>query len=439
LETLPLRESIDVRSQALSALDQGILSVGSLGFNILLARWLDPRSYGIFTLAYASIIFLGGIYNSLIMEPMSILGPRRHGGVSVNYFSSLILIHLLLTGVLIVFVVSVLSLKVWFGVGAEIVGLYEVVFATIVVTPALLLFWLIRRKFYVQLSPERGLQATLLYVGALAATTSGALLFDHLTLHGSFWIMAVASIAACLAGVGTIPSWADVREYGRLALRGYEEVLVDHWRYGKWAILASLVYWGTGNLYYYLAGIFVGLTEVAVLRVVVLFFQPVRTLQAGLTNMLLPLISTALGRDGCGDFFRRRVISISLSFGGIAALYGLLVVLIGKPLIRFVYGGRYDEVTSYLPVIAAVAVIESFAEGPSLGLKALEEPKLVFLAYGAGSLFTLMFGAAAVAVWGAFGAALGLLGSSAAFGCVAWFLYHSKVKRIAVTVLTRRE
>src|SRR5690348_15343216 len=138
----------------LAILDQGLISGSNFVVAILLARWLTPRQYGTYALAFEIFLFLAALYGSLILEPMSVFGPSLYKGNLVSYLGGLLRIHC---------VISFLMTALLFATAA-IIHTYkpesflpDALVGVSVATPCLLLFWLARRGFYVVFQPQKAL------------------------------------------------------------------------------------------------------------------------------------------------------------------------------------------------------------------------------------------------------------------------------------------
>src|SRR5258708_30826975 len=83
---------------AMSLVDQGFTSGAGFGVNLLLARWMTPKAYGAFAVAFAGFLFVSGFHNVLLLEPLTVLGPSRHAGKLPAYFRAQIKVHGLLVG-----------------------------------------------------------------------------------------------------------------------------------------------------------------------------------------------------------------------------------------------------------------------------------------------------------------------------------------------------
>jgi O-antigen/teichoic acid export membrane protein len=414
--------------------DQVLLSAATLAVGVLLARTLDPGSYGEFTLAYALVVLLGGLYNSFIIEPMSILGPARHGGVPRAYFATLVLIHLALSGCLL----GVVGLGLVVAEAAGVVrmaGMSKMTFflASAAVTPAMMFFWLVRRRAYAMFTVSRAMRATVAYSLCLIGGVS-ALGWSHiLTLSGSLWVLVAASLCGVLVDTWGESAVATDGLKRRSAGSPFGAVWREHWTYGSWAVLASMVYWGSGYLYYYLTGTLVGLTGVASLRVAAVCLQPARTIQAGLINGLLPRLAGARRAHDQNAAFRRQVHGAGLCLVALTVTYGVVVTMAGGWMLRVLYGGRYDDAAVYVWLFAICAIIDSLGESAVLGLKALEEPKLICVGYAIGTAVAVLVGIPAIRAFGTMGAAYAVVGSSAASAASVWLMYSARVRQGAAT------
>jgi O-antigen/teichoic acid export membrane protein len=97
--------------------------------------------------------------------------------------------------------------------------------------------------------------------------------------------------------------------------------------------------------------------------------------------------------------------------GGFAAC----VNLFGKPVMHFLYAGKFDDVAPLLGIIALLPVVTVIGNTMNAALKAVEKPKLVFYAYVCSGSTTVLLGAPLVTHFGLRGAVYGLLLSAAAY------------------------
>src|SRR5205823_6875931 len=70
----PLRPVPWAMKGGLAIFDQGLVAGSRFLVSILLARWLSSRQYGAYALAYAVFLLLLMLYQSLLLEPMTVFG-----------------------------------------------------------------------------------------------------------------------------------------------------------------------------------------------------------------------------------------------------------------------------------------------------------------------------------------------------------------------------
>src|ERR1700682_33424 len=67
-----------VRTSGLAILDQGLISGSNFLVGILLARWLSPAEYGAYAVAFSVLLLLLLVYQSAMLEPMTVFGASTY-------------------------------------------------------------------------------------------------------------------------------------------------------------------------------------------------------------------------------------------------------------------------------------------------------------------------------------------------------------------------
>ncbi len=167
-----------IHKGGLALMDQGLISGSNFVISILLARWLTPESYGAYAVAFGIYVLLMLIYGALVLEPMAVFGGAAYRSCQRKYCGSLLWIHLVLSLVILVLMGSTAAVTQslgWHG------GLPGALLGVGLASPCLLLLWLARRAFYLEMSP------------AQAAT--GSFLYCLLLLGGLFLLHRYASVS----------------------------------------------------------------------------------------------------------------------------------------------------------------------------------------------------------------------------------------------------
>src|SRR3989304_6306184 len=76
-----------------SVLDQGLFSGANFLLSILLARWLSPEEFGAYAVGFSAFLICFGIYNSLVLDPLMVLGSAESQTTSNEYIKKMFLVQ----------------------------------------------------------------------------------------------------------------------------------------------------------------------------------------------------------------------------------------------------------------------------------------------------------------------------------------------------------
>jgi O-antigen/teichoic acid export membrane protein len=414
----------------LAILDQGVFAGSNFVISILLARWMSAEQYGSYAVAFAVFLFVVNFHQALLLEPMLVFGSSIYRNCLRRYVKALLLIHvgMSLAIVLLIGVSAGVAFKLGEGNGfpGALVG---VAFAA----PSVLLFTLIKRTFYLKLSPAPSAAAAVLYC---------ALTMGGLTVVYKYGLLSPLS-ALALMGIGSLAASAVLLAY--LALRlptsqespGIREIWGRHWRYGRWALGANAMMWIPINLFYPLLSRFSGLAQAGELKALMNFAAPMLQTCAALSSLMLPYSARVLAeRGGAGvSVVLRRMTLLCV---GCAVPYWVVLYLFRGPAFQLLYHGRYTEVVYLLPVIAIVSLFGSAFFGPSIVLRSMESPRLVFAAVAISSGIAVVVGVPATWVFGVTGAAWSMALSEALAFVAAVVLLRRQARRSTNSAATYR-
>src|SRR5579871_824563 len=399
--------------------DQALFSGANFLVNMLLARRLAPHDYGAYSLAYAWFLLFAALHQALLIEPMMIFGSGKYFDRFHRYVMLLIGCHaaLLVPAGIMLWLISA-------AFGSDLGGARPAFQGMALASSLILLFWLMRRVFYVLSKPAWGVISSLLYFLALAAALGILVVFHRLTPQTGFLAMAaggalVSSILLwklrTLSGVGgPSPSFAQVAS--------------DHWRYDRWSLASALASWFPSNIYYVLLSTWLGLEGPAALRALTNFIMPATQGVMALNMLMLP----ALVRDrrhGTRKMNQTMALFLVLLGGG-CAIYLSALWLFRDHLFQLFYGGRYTQYRGGPLLLAgALPIGTCLYSAIGNGLRALERPDRMFWAFIGSSAAAVVFGIPLTARFGVTGALLGNHCSAIVFIAMLAWLYRSLSRR----------
>lgn len=413
-------------------LDQGLISGSNFLVGILLARQLLAKEYGAYALAFEVFLFLSVLYGSLMLEPMSVLGTSIYRNQLREYLGTLLRVHVL---------VSVLTLV---GVGSFAAAVHVLnpssdfpwaLLGVGIATPAVLLYWLARRAFYVRLSSKGAVAGAAIYFGVLLCGLAIVYKLKLLTPLSAFLLMAAgAAVSGPLMLRWLKPRIRD----GGGAFPGLRDVIRSHWIYGRWAVISAVVIWFSGAMYYPMLGTFSGLADAGKLKALMNFASPVGQVFAALSLLSLPYASRVHHDEGAAGA-NRLVWRLAGLYGGGTVLYWALIILLQRPLVHYLYHGKYAEVTYLLPWIALGSILRISATAQSVVLRAMQKPALVCVAYSACSVIALLAGVPFTWLFGLKGVAIAMVLSSLGALAVAVFMVRRTAASHARKIDARAE
>jgi O-antigen/teichoic acid export membrane protein len=409
----------------LALLDQGVFAGSNFVISILLARWLSAEQYGMYAVAFAVLLFLLNFHQGLLLEPMLVFGSSVYRECLRGYLKALLLLHsgisLIMALGLCVSAVVVFKLGQANGLPGALVG---IAFAA----PTVLLFWLVKRTFYLKLSPAPSAGGAILYCVLILGGLAFLSKHKQVSPLSAFLLMGLGSLCASILLLSYLSS--------RLSSSQNAPSLGDtwrrHWRYGRWALAANAMMWVPINIFYPLLSRFSGMAEAGELKALMNFAAPMLQACAALHTLLLPYSARVLeqkGRAGVSVVLRR----MTLLCVACAVPYWVVLLLFQGPAFRLLYSGRYTEVAYLLPVVALASVAGSAFFGPSIVLRSLESPALIFAAVSVSSCVSVAIGIPLTRAWGLKGAVWSIVLSETLAFAAAVILLRRKARQTSET------
>ncbi len=407
----------------LALADQGLIAASNFLVALLLARQLVPAQYGAYALAFEVFLLLALFYSSFILEPMSVFGASVYKNCVQEYLGTILRVHLWVTlGTMLVVGSAAWLIHEFAGADTLAVAIGGVAVAG----PCVLLFWVARRAFYINLAPGSAVSGAAVYCVVLL---TGLLICYRLHLLSpvvAFLLMAAGGLITAPALIARLKPVLKSAP-GSPTTR---EVAHRHWTYGRWALASSGASWATGAIFYFSLTGFYGLAATGEMKALANLASPIGQGFAALSLLSLPYASRihhGQGRIGVSKLTQRLTL---LYMGGTAAYFALLIVL-REPVLRLLYGGKYLGVASLVPWVALAMVLRIGATAQAIPLRAVQSPSLVFVAYGASTLVAVVAGIPATRAFGLRGAVLASALTSATAMIAGFVLLRRRLRQPA--------
>jgi O-antigen/teichoic acid export membrane protein len=368
----------------LAIIDQALVTGSNFALAILLARWLTPAQYGAYAVAFSVFVLVGMLYQALLLEGMSVFGASAFRTCLRKYLKSMLVLHLAVASA--IFFVLGASAGVAFKI-APSSGLPGALAGIAVATPLILLFWLAKRAFYLQLTPGPSTVGAFFYC---AIIVGGLFLIDRRGLISPFSAFLLLGLSAFGTSIflfthlkfhlppdTTAPTLSDTWR--------------RHWKYVRWAVLAEFTKWVPAYIFYPLLSSFRGIAQAGELRALMNFNGAIFQTYAALSSLLLPYAARVFAREGRpGTVALATRIALGFVSGGLL-YWGVLLTFKG-PIFHLLYSGRYTQLAGLLPVVALASIFWCASLGPVDALRAMESSGSVLAAVCVSSSIALAVG-----------------------------------------------
>jgi O-antigen/teichoic acid export membrane protein len=403
---------------AFAIVEQGGFSASSFIVNVLLARWSSAAVYGSFAVAFTIFLILSGIHNAFVLEPMSVLGPARFGDRPHRYLLHQFAIHLKVT---LPMAVAVLASALVIHLVQPRSPLAGAMLGMGLALPAILLIWTTRLAAYVVRRPPVALAQTALYGVVTVVGMVTLRLTGHASGQSAFLVIGLAAV------IGSWPAWRMLRLGAQSEAPAAPSPGHDHWMFGRLVAVAGII----GNLgsqcQGFLVAVILDLSAAGQLRAVLLLSLPMAQVLNAVTTVALPRLSRLHGRGEDRELMRRSFL-LAWALLPITIVFVVVLAVFSRPLETLLYHGRYATVAWLFPVAGLQVVFNALAIGPTLCLRATEQPRAYLIG---GSVQAVVTITATFALGEAFGLA-GVVASTVVFYAAGlatgYFLYRKWVR-----------
>jgi O-antigen/teichoic acid export membrane protein len=411
----------------LSALiDQALVSGANFITNVLLARSLGVREFGVFALAWSVVLFANSLQVAFIISPMMSVGPKQGRNERPDYYGSVIVQEIAFA-----FLCSAMVLGGVFVANARfpLWNIAALPFPLAIATVSYLLQDFIRRYL---LSVRRAKAALLSDATSYLIQVPIIALIAHrggLSPSSALLIVAGTSFAGFLTGC----IWLEPLRVRENTLK---QVLNRHWNISRWLAPSAFMQWSSGNLFALAAPVYFGPAAAGILRVAQNIVGVTHIWYLGLDNIVPAETARRLHSDGLDAAFDY-IKQILWRWGVITLLFLTLISLFPQFWLSLIYGAKYAPYGGILRLYAAMYFMVFFANPLRAGLQALEYTAPVFWSYSAMTVFSLAFAGPLAKRLGLVGILVGLIAVQLIFQGILAMSLLSRIRRTRRMLLVK--
>ena len=288
----------------------------------------------------------------------------------------------------------------------------------------ILYFWFARRASYVNHQLGRALRGTIIYAMFLLVGIGILGTLERLTPLNGFLVFGIASV---LGGSNALPRISN-REHSSNQPILINILIQENWKYGRWLLVSSLLFWLTNHAYQVLIGSLASLAEAGTLRALQNLTNPVVQINTALGLLYVPWASRRYV-EGRLETLKRDSLVFSALSATVALVYLLIMTIFGDEIVQVIYNEKFADTSWVLPFLAFVPVVGGLTTGWMTAIRIMGKTSLVMMVDLFGAVFTLTAGIVLINILGLLGAVIGIVFSSAARLPVMLFVWRVAVRQ----------
>jgi O-antigen/teichoic acid export membrane protein len=405
--------------------DQALVSGANFATNVILARVLGVREYGVFALSWMAVLFVASLQWAFIVSPMMSVGPKQEEEDRPFYYGAVLtqemaFAALSVLGILIALRFSVSHFPQWNIRGLGI----PLSFATF----SYLLQDFVRRYFF-----STGRSKFALICDAISYLTQIPIILfvahrPYFAPTVALWIIGATSLISFLAGW----FWFEPVKFRASALK---EIASRHWNISRWLAPSAFMQWSSGNLFTVAAPLYYGAAAAGVLRAAQNIVGVAHIWFLGLDNVVPAEAARRMHNQGLDAAFNY-IKQIVLRWGLITLGFVLIVSLRPGLWLKLVYGSQYASYGYILQLYALLYLMTFFAGPLRAGLQALEYTAPIFWSYSVMTVFSLALAGPFTKWLGLTGAMLGMIATQFLFQSVVGIGLVLRVRKMRHRLLS---
>jgi O-antigen/teichoic acid export membrane protein len=408
------------RKGALAIADQGLITSSNFLVALMLARQVSPAEYGAYAVAFEVFLLLSAVYLAFILEPVSIFGASTYKDCLPDYLGKMLRIQIWVTCATVILVGGA-ALAIYLTHGSQ--TLASALAGVAVASPCVLLFWIARRAFYINLAPGAALAGAVLYSIVLLGGLSVCYRMKLLSPACVFVLIAFGALITSIALLAKLkPALRAARQFPSV-----KEIAQRHWNYGRWALASAGASWAMSATFYFALSGFHGLAASGEMKALLNLSAPAAQGFTAVSLLSLPYASRIYDTQTPAEI-RKLSRRLTAFYAGGTAVYFALVIGLGPSLLHLLYKGKYLGVTRLISWLGLAMVLRIGATAQALLLRAIQLPSQVFIAYGASTLVAVLAGIPATKFFGLQGAIVTTVGVGATALLVSGVLLRNRLR-----------
>lgn len=414
-----------IRSHVIySIIDQFLLSSTNFAIGLVFIHYSSKHNYGLYGIAYSTILLAVGFANALITTQMTVLAHDKPQSEFDRYcFSMLMAQYLIFLPILIVagFLICCFIGMNWLN--KDYLGFGLMVCFSIL---GMLLWEFMRRYFFLKLRPKKVLYMDILLLSMMFIFIFLSITSKRKNLHEI--IIIAYGVCSIISGLIGARSFKSNRIF---SIHHAVSSLKEAWVNGRWALGGVMVTWVQNQGYVVLLSILLTPSSVGEVNAARLFLAPIGVLNTSLTRVVMPRLALLRSKSEHQGviLLARKILILTLA---VLTIYSIFVFASRRFLLEYVVTREYAHIGGLIIAWSAVYFWQAFRSNLSLLLQVYKEFRSITLSNLMTAIIVITLGIILIELLGPVGSVSSLAIGELCLFLLLWKVFSSIIYKDAV-------
>lgn len=362
-----------------SLFDQLVVSGGNFTLTIFLARALTAEDFGFFSICWLIVISIASLIQAIFIAPMLSLTPKL-SEIDKKKFCSLLFFELIIMLMFLCsFILFLLIIAKYLNYNEVIIVLFGLLF----LAPSYYVYEFLRRNLML-----RGENLFLLITDVFCYGLMLVAIFLSESIELDLVFIIVSSCFTFAIVLLCCKSRFELFQVVK-NFKSYRSMVIKQYNFSKWLVKSSILQFFNGNAYVLITGCFLGVAQVAYLKMaqnIVGIINPIYVFLDNHAQLYLAKTRFEKGAEACNKEY------VKIVFACMSCLILLLsiVYIFRTNIILFIYDEQPDVIYSYLTLMLVLSAFTGANFLQRLIIKVRENTKVIYKSYVYSSVLSLL-------------------------------------------------
>lgn len=400
---------------AISALDQGMISLINLAVQILLIKNVSKNEFGYYSVAFSIIMYLMSFQNAVVNTPITVSLASKQNDAKNIYLSAVFngQFYLLIIICSVGAVISFISKLVGFNSNYSLLSM-----SIFIGSFGILNREFLRSYFFAEEKPGKVLKLDIYY---------GLIYIGLIVLSFFFYKISVPLVLVFMGLAASFDSLILNKSFKyKFSLNEIKKAYKENWLISKWSLIGITVTHIQGFAYLYVIGIILGEAAMGEVSASRLLLMPLGLITNGWGNVARPYGAKLREQGKLKKFFKNLLIAGFVFPVFVLVLVGIMYMF-SDFILTYFFTNYYKKIFEYLLFWAVLSSIGFLQANASYGLQVIKKFKSLAIINAGTMILTVVSSIILTKYFGIKGALTASLIGSLSFASILWYILYKSI------------